>query len=103
MDYPNHATPLTDDAVDQPGATAVAAAHDAVRRALSQYGGLTADASSVAPDADLYALGLTSHATVNVMLAIETELDVEFPDELLTRSTFETVGALVAAATAADR
>jgi len=50
-----------------------------------------------ADDADLFALGFTSHATGNVMLAIEDELDLEFPDELLTRSTFESVLALAAA------
>jgi acyl carrier protein len=70
----------------------------AVRRALAEHGRLTVDAWDVASIADLYALGLTSHATVNVMLAVESDLDVEFPDSVLNRSTFATVESITAAA-----
>ena len=70
----------------------------AVRRALAEHGRLTVDAWDVASIADLYVLGLTSHATVNVMLAVESDLDVEFPDSVLNRSTFATVESIVAAA-----
>lgn len=73
-----------------------------IRRALDQHAQLSSPAESVADDADLYAAGLTSHATVNVMLAIENDLDIEFPDELLTRSTFASVGAIAEAVTAAS-
>ncbi|MEK6311843.1 MULTISPECIES: acyl carrier protein [Curtobacterium] len=86
----------------QTRATAVALAdpstEQAVRRALADHGRLTVDAWDVASIADLYALGLTSHATVNVMLAVENELDVEFPDAVLNRSTFATVESIVHAA-----
>lgn len=70
----------------------------AVRRALADHGRLAVDAMDVASIADLYALGLTSHATVNVMLAVENELDVEFPDAALHRSTFATIESIAAAA-----
>ncbi|MFJ4297573.1 acyl carrier protein [Curtobacterium sp. SP.BCp] len=86
----------------QTSATAVALAdpstEQAVRRALADHGRLVVDAWDVASIADLYALGLTSHATVNVMLAVENELDVEFPDAVLNRSTFATVESIVHAA-----
>lgn len=86
----------------QTSASAVALAdpstEHAVRRALADHGRLSVDAWDVASIADLYALGLTSHATVNVMLAVENELDVEFPDSVLTRSTFATVESIVQAA-----
>jgi len=72
----------------------------AVRRALAAHGRLVVDAADVAAIADLYALGLTSHATVTVMLAIENDLDLEFPDALLNRSTFATIESIVAAAEA---
>ena len=39
----------------------------------------------------LYDAGLSSYGTVNLMLALETEFDVQFPDTLLTRKTFETI------------
>jgi acyl carrier protein len=49
------------------------------------------DAREVDEQADLYELGLTSHASVDVMLALEEEFDIEFPDEVLKKSTFESV------------
>ena len=74
------------------------ATDQAVRRALAEHGRMTVDAWDVASTADLYVLGLTSHATVNVMLAVESELDVEFPDSVLNRSTFASVESITAAA-----
>ena len=37
---------------------------------------------------------MTSHATVDVMLALEGEFDVEFPDELLKRSVFGSIASI---------
>jgi len=37
---------------------------------------------------------MTSHASVNVMLALEETFDVEFPDTMLTRSVFESVSSI---------
>ena len=67
---------------------------DAIRKILSEHGRLTADISTLARDADLYEAGMTSHASVNVMLALEEEFDVEFPDEMLTRSAFESINSI---------
>ena len=41
--------------------------------------------------------GMTSHASVNVMLALEGEFDIEFPDHMLKRSVFESIAAMRAA------
>jgi acyl carrier protein len=49
------------------------------------------------PDSDLYAAGMTSHASVNVMLALEGEFEIEFPDHMLKRSVFESIAAINAA------
>ena len=43
---------------------------------------------------DLYQAGMTSHASVNVMLALEDEFDIEFPERMLRKSTFESVAAI---------
>jgi acyl carrier protein len=43
---------------------------------------------------DLYQAGMTSHASVNVMLALEDEFDIEFPEAMLRKSTFESVAAI---------
>jgi acyl carrier protein len=58
---------------------------------------LQADLDGLADSADLYAAGLTSHATVNLMLALEEAFDIEFPDRLLKRKTFSSVDAIVEA------
>jgi acyl carrier protein len=43
---------------------------------------------------DLYQWGMTSHANVNVMLSLEEEFDIEFPDHMLRRDTFRSVAAI---------
>lgn len=63
-----------------------------IRDTLRQYARLNRDVSSIAEDADLYACGLTSHATVNLMLGLEDAFQVEFPERMLRRRTFETIG-----------
>jgi acyl carrier protein len=65
-----------------------------IRTILKEHGRLTKDAESLAADADLYQAGMTSHASVNVMLALEGEFDVEFPDHMLKRSVFESIAAI---------
>ena len=63
----------------------------AIRKVLVEHGRLAVDVSTIDVEADLYELGLTSHASVNVMLALEDSFDIEFPDELLRKSTFASV------------
>ncbi|MCA9619940.1 MAG: acyl carrier protein [Myxococcales bacterium] len=70
---------------------------DAIRRILKDHGRLSVDAMDLAEDADLYQAGMTSHASVNVMLALEGEFDIEFPDSMLRRSVFESIAAIRAA------
>jgi acyl carrier protein len=67
---------------------------DQIRAVIDGYGGLSVAAADLADDADLYQAGLTSHATVNVMLALEEEFHVEFPDSLLRRGTFHSIAAI---------
>jgi acyl carrier protein len=71
-----------------------AARTDSIRRILKEHGRLSVDATTLADDTDLYQAGMTSHASVNVMLALEGEFDVEFPDHMLKRGVFESVGAI---------
>ncbi|KQU28351.1 acyl carrier protein [Rhodococcus sp. BP-349] len=67
---------------------------DRIRRVLDKYGKLPVAIDAVANDADLYDAGLTSHASVNVMIGLEDEFDVEFPDRLLQKATFASVSAI---------
>ncbi len=68
-----------------------------IRKVLETHGRLPVAADGLPDDANLYSVGMTSHASVNVMLALEEEFDVEFPDEMLTRSAFESINAISSA------
>ncbi len=70
---------------------------DEVRSILEQHARLGGDVSALDPAADLYEAGMTSHASVNVMLALEDHFDVEFPDEMLKPSVFASMNAIAAA------
>ncbi|MGU3501249.1 acyl carrier protein [Mycobacterium sp. C31M] len=62
-----------------------------IREVLTVQGRLSVDPGLIADDANLYEIGLTSHASVNVMLALEDRFDIEFPDEALTKATFTSI------------
>jgi acyl carrier protein len=68
-----------------------------IRQILKDHGRLTKDATALGESDDLYQAGMTSHASVTVMLALEGEFDLEFPDHMLKRSVFESIGAIRAA------
>jgi acyl carrier protein len=69
----------------------VSAVDNKIREVLDAYGKVPVLASSLRESDDLYQRGLSSHASVNVMLALEDAFDVEFPDSLLRRDTFRSV------------
>ena len=65
-----------------------------IRQILKEHGRLATDATTLADDADLYQAGMTSHASVNVMLALEAQFDVEFPDSMLKRGVFSSISTI---------
>jgi acyl carrier protein len=70
-----------------------------IRAVLRDHGRLAQDVAALTRDADLYQAGMTSHASVNVMLALEGKFDVEFPDRMLKRSVFASIDAIRSALT----
>lgn len=72
---------------------------DQVRRVLADHARLPMPVEGLAQDDDLYQAGMTSHASVTVMLALEDTFEVEFPDGMLTRGTFASIGAMAGAVT----
>jgi acyl carrier protein len=62
-----------------------------IRDIVQQHGRLSTDIAQIAETTDLYQAGLTSHASVNLMLALEEAFNVEFPERMLRRRTFETI------------
>jgi acyl carrier protein len=74
--------------------TATDATTQKIRRILKDHGRLSKDADALAAEADLYEAGMTSHASVNVMLALEGRFDIEFPDRMLRREVFGSIRAI---------
>ena len=68
-----------------------------VRHVLRDHAQLGVDAMSLGVDGDLYEAGMTSRASVNVMLGLETEFDIEFPDSMLRRDVFESIRSIAGA------
>jgi acyl carrier protein len=65
-----------------------------IRQILLDHARLNKPVAGLADDGDLYQAGMTSHASVNVMLALEGTFEVEFPDRMLKRSVFESIAAI---------
>ena len=68
--------------------------NDTIRALLAKLGGLPVSVDTLSDDSDLYAAGLSSFASVQLMLGIEEAFDVEFPDHLLNRKSFASIGAI---------
>ncbi|MBS0344531.1 MAG: acyl carrier protein [Proteobacteria bacterium] len=67
-----------------------------VREVLAKHGRLSQDPVTLDDDASLNEAGMTSHASVNVMLALEAEFG-EIPDRMLTRSVFQSIASITRA------
>lgn len=67
---------------------------ETVREILDEHGRLAVPVATLSDTDDLYRAGLTSHATVSVMLACEDAFDLEFTADLLTKQTFASVEAI---------
>jgi acyl carrier protein len=67
---------------------------EAIREALNEQGRLATAVADLGEHDDLYRAGLTSHASVNLMLALEERFGIEFPDRLLRRATFGSIAAI---------
>jgi acyl carrier protein len=65
-----------------------------IRAIVRDHGRLSADVSQLTDDASLYQAGLTSHAGVNLMLALEDHFGIEFPERMLRRRTFENIASI---------
>lgn len=65
-----------------------------LRDILKTHGRLSVSTDRLGRDDNLFNAGLSSLATVNLMLAIEDTFEVEIPDDRLSRATFSSIGSL---------
>ncbi len=70
-----------------------------VREVLAQHGRLSVSVEALLDSSDLYTAGLTSLATVGLMLALEEKFNIEFPDAMLGRKTFGSIESISEAVT----
>ena len=68
-------------------------AHE-IRAIVARHARLTVDIDDLSDESDLYHAGLTSLTTVNLMLALESHFNADFPDHLLSRKTFSSIRSL---------
>jgi len=68
-----------------------------IRAVVAEHGRLPVDVAALEVDDDLFRAGLTSHASVNLMLALEEAFDIEFPESMLRKSTFESISSIAEA------
>ncbi len=68
--------------------------NETIRELLGRVGGLPVAVTELEDGADLYAAGLSSFASVQLMLALEEAFDIEFPDSLLNRKSFASIAAI---------
>jgi acyl carrier protein len=68
-----------------------------IRAVLEDHGRLAKNAAALDVNDDLQQAGMTSHASVNVMLGLEGEFDIEFPDHMLSRTVFSSIASIQAA------
>lgn len=67
---------------------------DLIRDIVIKHARIPAASAALTAEADLYALGLSSMTTVHLMVALEDQFEVEFPDRMLGRKTFQSLQAM---------
>jgi acyl carrier protein len=65
-----------------------------IRNILTEHGRFPVAVATISDADDLFLAGMTSHASVNVMLELEDEFDFEFPESMLRKSAFGSVAAI---------
>ena len=70
-----------------------------IQKIVKENAGLGQACESLDYSTDLYQAGMTSYASVTLMIALENEFEVEFPDGMLSRSVFESVDTIANAIT----
>jgi acyl carrier protein len=65
-----------------------------IQKIVKNSAGLGARFEDIDYSTDLYRAGMTSYASVVLMIALENEFGLEFPDAMLSRSVFESIDAI---------
>ena len=70
---------------------------DRLRNIVKDHAGLNLSLENIEDTTDLYRAGMSSQAGVVLMIAVEAEFALEFPDAMLSRDVFANINAIAAA------
>jgi acyl carrier protein len=70
---------------------------DTIRAVLAAHSRIRLPMTEIGDDTNLFTAGMTSLASVDVILALEEAFEIEFADHMMHRKTFESVNAIAAA------
>ena len=70
---------------------------DEIRSIVEEHARLPQGIDELSDESDLFQAGMTSHASLSVMLALEDEFGIEFPDRMLKRNVFGSIASIRAA------
>lgn len=65
-----------------------------IRELIGNHKILPVPLDTVRDEDDLYELGMSSFASVQLMLALEEAYDIEFPESMLNRKTFSSIATI---------
>ena len=65
-----------------------------IRELLKSTGRLAVDVDALCDTDDLHNAGLTSFATVELMMTLEDKFGIEYPDRMMNRRHFATIAAI---------
>lgn len=68
-----------------------------IRRIVKDHAGIGLKLEDIGDSTDLYRAGMTSYGSVVLMIALENEFGLEFPDGLLSRDVFESIDSIAGA------
>jgi acyl carrier protein len=68
-----------------------------IREIVRDHAGTGLRLEDITDATDLYSAGMSSYASVALMIALENAFGIEFPDSLLNRDVFENVDAIARA------
>ncbi|HVZ02010.1 MAG TPA: acyl carrier protein [Dongiaceae bacterium] len=68
-----------------------------IRAVLETHARIPVAVESLSDEANLFTAGMTSLASVEVILALEERFGIEFPDQMMHRKTFASVSAIAEA------
>jgi len=70
---------------------------DQLRKIVKDHAGLSLPLDKIEDSTDLYRAGMSSQGSVVLMIAVEAQFGIEFPDAMLSRDVFRSIETIAGA------